>query len=429
MTDADAAPEADERGPGQLRAAWLEMLLDVSRRIHAEVNPDAVLEAIVDSLVLITEADRGFLMLRDEEGELVFTIARDRDGRPLEEKKFELCMGAVEEAAATGETRLIDDAAAADAWKSRLSVVSLNLRTIVCVPLKTPRGVVGVIYVDSNAITRGFTQADVPLVEAFAAQAAAAVERLHLQRAAMDRDRMRRQLRIAAEIQRTFLQGRFPNLDGVTGALASIPALEVGGDFYDVIRMPGGRVGVLVGDVSGKGVPGALFGARLLSDVRYEALYQDSVGATLTAVNRLVAAHATRGMFVTFLYVVLDPSNRSVQFANAGHVPPLVRSKDGSLEEWPQPSGIPLGVLPDARYETGERRLSAGQVLLLLTDGLADAVRPDGERFGVDRLKEVVARGPGDPATLVESLTQATAAFTGRRRQADDQTLLAVTLR
>ncbi len=428
MTDSDAKERPGGTDVGRLRAEWLEMLLDVSRRINAEVNPGAVLEAIVDSLVSITEADRGFLMLRDEEGELVFQIARDRKGRPLEEKKFELCMGAVEEVAASGETRLIDDAAAADAWKSRLSVISLSLRAILCVPLKTQRGVVGVIYVDSNAITRRFTERDIPLVEAFAAQAAAAVERIHLQRAVMDRDRMRRQLRIAAEIQRTFLLSRFPSLDGVTGALASIPALEVGGDFYDVIRMPGNRVGVFVGDVSGKGVPGALFGARLLSDVRYEALCQNDVGATLTAVNRLVAAHSTRGMFVTFLYVVLDPSNRSVEFANAGHVPPLVRSADGRLEEWSKPRGIPLGIVPDMRYEAGERRLSRGQTLLLLTDGLSDAVRPDGERFGMERLRGVVAREPGDPAALVDALRQATTAFTGRRRQADDQTLLAVTL-
>lgn len=425
----DGAEKRGEAEHGKLRAEWLEMLLDVSRHINSEVNPDAVLEAIVDDLISITEADRGFLMLRDEDGGLVFQIARDRAGRPLEEKKFELCMGAVEEVAASGETRLIDDAAAADAWKSRLSVISLSLRTILCVPLKTPRGIVGVIYVDSNAITRGFTQQDVPLVEAFAAQAAAAVERLHLQRLATDRDRMRRQLRIAAEIQRTFLLSSFPEVEGVHGALANIPALEVGGDFYDVIRMPGGRVGVLVGDVSGKGVPGALFGARLLSDVRYEALYQDDVGATLTAVNRLVAAHVTRGMFVTFLYAVIDPASGAVLFANAGHLPPLVRRRDGRLEEWTQPSGIPLGVMPDTRYEVGEGRLSPGKTLVLLTDGLADAVRPDGERFGSERVRRTVAEGPAEPAALVESLVAATATFSGRRRQDDDQTLLAVTLR
>ena len=134
-------------------------------------------------------------------------------------------------------------------------------------------------------------------------------------------------------------------------------------------------------------------------------------------------------MFVTFLYVVLDPADRSVQYANAGHVRPLVRARNGRLDEWRTPSGIPLGVMPDTRYESGERRLSAGEVLLLLTDGLTDAVRPDGERFGARRLREVVCQAPGDPAALVEALTQATTAFTGKRRQADDQTLLAVAFR
>ena len=165
----------------------------------------------------------------------------------------------------------------------------------------------------------------------------------------------------------------------MTGAVATVPALEVGGDFYDVIRLPGGRVGVLVGDVSGKGVPGALFGARLLSDVRYEALYQDDVGATLTAVNRLVAARATRGMFVTFLYVVLDPANRSVQFAQRR--PPSRRSCASrgrhASRSGRRRSGLPLGILPDARYEVGRAPpVRPAQTLLLLTDGLADAVGP-----------------------------------------------------
>ena len=325
-------------------------------------------------------------------------------------------MGAVEEAASSGETRLIDDAAAADAWKARLSVISLTLRTIVCVPLKTPRGVVGVIYVDSNAITRGFTKKDVPLVEAFAAQAAAAVERLHLQRAVMDRDRMRRSSRIAAEIQRTFLLSRFPELDGVTGALASVPALEVGGDFYDVIRLPGGRVGVLVGDVSGKGVPGALFGARLLSDVRYEALYQDDVGATLTAVNRLVARHSTRGMFVTFLYAVLDPANRCgpVRERRSRAAARAVQGRPpGGVDE--APSGIPLGILPDAQLR-GRRAAPRppGRCCSCSPTVSRTRSRPDGERFGTERLEEVVARGPGDPAALVDALCTATADFTGK---------------
>jgi serine phosphatase RsbU (regulator of sigma subunit) len=417
------------RESGRILESEVQMLLDVTRRIHAEANAQAVLEAIVDSLVALTRADRGFLLLKDEpKGELEIRIARDAQRRPLDVKKSRISRGVVNEVAATGRTRLIDDAAAADGYQARMSIISLSLRTILCTPLRSADATVGVIYVDSNAITRRFTDADVPLVEAFAAQASAAFERIRRQQAETERDRMRSQLEVAAEIQRTFLPGTFPTIEGVRGAVASVPALEVGGDFYDVVRLPEGRVGVMVGDVSGKGVPGALFGARLLSDVRYEALFRDDVRATVEAVNRIVCERAMRGMFVTFLYAVLDPASGTVEFANAGHLYPVVRRADGALEAWQKPSGIPLGIVPDTTYETATRPLQRGDTLVLLTDGLEDAIGESGERFEHTRVEGTIRGAPGDPAGIVSALCRATAAFTGHRPQADDQTLLAVGL-
>jgi sigma-B regulation protein RsbU (phosphoserine phosphatase) len=431
-------PTGDRQGPADrpagggektLEVQALYRLLDVSRRLNAEVNPDSVLAQIVDSLVTLTRADRGFLMLRRADGTLAFAIARDKNGKPLEETRFKVSQSVVNEVAQSGVTRLIDDAASSDAYQARMSIIALSLRTVMCVPLKTQQGVIGVIYVDSNAITRRFSPNDVPLVEAFAAQAAATLERVRLQRAELERDRLQSQLDTAAEIQRTFLPSTFPDIEGVTGAVASVPALDVGGDFYDVIRLPRGRVGVIVGDVSGKGVPGALFGARLMSDVRYEALYHDDVAATLTALNRIVAQRATRGMFVTFVYAVIDPKTGEVVVGNAGHLKPIVRDAGGHLSEWEDPKAPPLGILPDLRYAAAAYRLERGQTLLLLSDGIIDAERDAGDRFGEDRVTKVVESGPGDPAGLIRAVLDATATFGGKRPQADDQTLLAVSLR
>jgi len=249
---------------------------------------------------------------------------------------------------------------------------------------------------------------------------------VRLEQAERERDRFRQQLEVASEIQRTFLPSEFPEIEHVTGAVASVPALHVGGDFYDVIRLPGGRVGVMVGDVSGKGVPGALFGARIMSDVRYQALFHDDVAHTLIAVNDIVAERVTRGMFVTFFYAVLDPATGSVIYGNAGHLAPLVRRNDGTLEEWPKPSGLPLGIFGDQVYEAGEMTLEPGETMLILSDGLGDAVGADGTRFGDARVREVVANAVGGPVEVVQALCDATAAFTGKQPQADDQTLLAI---
>ena len=404
----------------------LARLLDVTRRINSETDPDAILGTIVDSLVSIAHADRGFLMLRSEGGPLKFAVARDRKGQPLEERKFQVSRGVVDEVALSGEPRLIDDAASSDAYNARMSIVSLSLRTILCVPLKTQAGVIGVIYVDSNAITRRFTEGDLPLIESFAAQAAATLERVRLEQVARERDRMAAQLQIAAEIQRTFLPARFPPVEGVVGAVAAVPAQQVGGDLYDVLRFPDGRVGVIVGDVAGKGVPGALFGARLLSDLRAQALLHSDVGTTVTALNAIVAERATRGMFVTLIYVVLDPKTGECRYANGGHLAPTVRRPDGTLSTWTEVLGPPLGILPTLTYQTGTARLEPGEVLVLLTDGLGDAVGADNKRFEDQRVNDVIGTAAGGPQDVVDSLLAATAAFTGDRPQADDQTLLAI---
>jgi sigma-B regulation protein RsbU (phosphoserine phosphatase) len=404
----------------------LRMLLDVTRRINAERDPQALLETIVDSLVAVTRADRGFLVLKEGDG-LRFAVARDRKGRPLEPGKFRVSESVVKEVAQTGETRLIDDAATSAAYHARMSIINLSLRTILCVALRTDRGILGVIYVDSNAITRRFSERDVPLVEGFAAQAAVSLERVRLQEAELERDRLRRQLETAAEIQRTFLPGTFPETSGLLGAVATVPALQVGGDLYDVIRFPDGRTGLVVGDVSGTGVPAALCGARLLSDVRYEALYHGEVGATLAAVNEIVARRSTRGMFVTLLYAVYDPARSSVTYGNAGHVAPVVRGRDGRLTRWEDAMSVPLGVQPGLTFPTMSRGLAAGETLLVLTDGVLDALGASGDRFGEERLDPALAEGPGDPAEVVRRLVGAVAAFTGDVPQADDVTILAVT--
>ena len=425
---ADETRDDADASTSGLDIAGMQSLLEVTRRINAELDPDAVLGTIVDCLVSIVKADRGFLMLRDDDGALQFTIARDRKGQPLEEKKFKVSGSLIDEVVETGETRLIDDAAASDAYNARMSIVSLSLRTILCVPLQTSQGVIGVIYVDSNAITRRFTDDDVPLIEAFAAQAAATLERLRLQRAERDRDRMAAQLQIASEIQLTFLPSTFPPMEGVLGSVASVAALEVGGDFYDVVSLPGGRVGFLVGDVSGKGVPGALFGARLMSDVRYQALLHDDVAKTLSHVNDIVAERATRGMFVTMFYGVLDPATGEIEYGNAGHLAPIIRKPDGSLESWGEPLGMPLGILPNQQYQSGRRSIAKGETLVVLSDGPGDALGAGEERYGDERVLETITAGPGDPEGLVKTLLDSVAEYTGNRPQADDQTLLAVAL-
>jgi serine phosphatase RsbU (regulator of sigma subunit) len=165
-----------------------------------------------------------------------------------------------------------------------------------------------------------------------------------------------------------------------------------------------------------------------MSDVRYQALYHDDVALTLRSVNAIVASRVMRGMFVTFIYAVIDPDSGEVTYGNAGHLSPIVRHADGRLSQWDEPRSVPLGIVPEVPYEAAKKKLEKGEVLLLLSDGIGDAVGEGGQRFGDARVAATIAQGPGDPAVLVKGLCDATATFTGNRPQADDQTLLAVAL-
>jgi len=200
----------------------------------------------------------------------------------------------------------------------------------------------------------------------------------------------------------------------------------VGGDLYDVIPFPDGRIGLVVGDVSGKGIPAALFGARLMSDVRYEALFHDDVARTLAAVNDIVARRSTRGMFVTLLYAVYEPAAHAITFGNAGHLSPYVRDAAGVVSRWEDGVGLPLGIVPGQAYEASRRTLAPGETFVILTDGFLDAVGPGGDRFGDDRLHEALSREGGAPGALVDRLTKTVVGFTGNVPQADDLTCLAV---
>jgi sigma-B regulation protein RsbU (phosphoserine phosphatase) len=131
-------------------------------------------------------------------------------------------------------------------------------------------------------------------------------------------------------------------------------------------------------------------------------------------------------MFVTFFYAVVDPKTGEVEFGNAGHLAPLIRRADGSLDEWSDSIGLPLGIVPGVEYTAGRGKLAPGETMVILSDGPGDAVGEGDERFGDDRVRATISEGPGDPSGLVNTLLQATAEFTGNRPQADDQTLLAI---
>jgi sigma-B regulation protein RsbU (phosphoserine phosphatase) len=202
------------------------------------------------------------------------------------------------------------------------------------------------------------------------------------------------------------------------------PATTMAGDFYDFIELPDQRIGLVMADVSGKGVPAAFFMAVSRTNLRELAAHHDEPGACLAQTNDVLCSQNPMELFVTVFYGIFDPSSGQLQYANAGHNPPLIRRRDGSIEWLRGSGGRMLGVMPGARYLTHVVNLEAGDRLVLYTDGVTEAFNAAAEAYGEQRLvAEIKACGAGPAAAIVENICRSVAQFAGGAAQSDDITL------
>jgi serine phosphatase RsbU (regulator of sigma subunit) len=299
---------------------------------------------------------------------------------------------------------------------------------VLVVPLISAGTLTGLISLGPRRAERDYSTGDRLLLTALAGHAAPALRVGQLvarqQAQARRRERLDQQLRVAQLIQHRFLPKAPPDLPGWQLAACYRPALTVGGDFYDFIPLPGGRVLVVVGDVTDKGVPAALVMASAHAMLRSAGPRLISPGAVLAAVNDMLCQDTPEHMFVTCLALVLEPGAGYVTFANAGHDVPYARTGEGVAEL--RAKGVPLGLLPGTSYEEKTFTFQPGQFGLLHSDGLAEAHGPGREMFGFDRVAALVARCPSSEALIGECLA-ALDAFTGPgHEQEDDITLVSV---
>src|ERR671915_30436 len=241
-----------------------------------------------------------------------------------------------------------------------------------------------------------------------------------------ERERIEQELRVARRIQHASLPEEVPQLEGWKISPYYQPAREVGGDFYDFHLLSEGRLGVVVGDATGKGVPAALVMSTTcgMLQVTAGALDSSSPGEVLEQVNETLLARIPQNMFVTCFYAILDPKSGTLRYANAGHDPPYLHRSNGNAEQL-KARGMPLGLMPKMGYEEKETILDAGEVTLLYSDGLVEAHDPQGEMFGFPRLGELVAEHAAGDGSLGDFLLRELYTFVGESwEQEDDITLL-----
>ncbi len=313
------------------------------------------------------------------------------------------------------------------------------LRAGLRVPLLAQERRVGLMIVHTTQKSR-FAPGEVALLRTFANQAAVAIQRAGLieqlqlkivqlkaaQAELVQKERLERELELARQVQQNFLPRTFPQVDGYRFAARNDPARQVGGDFYDVIALDGGRFGLVIADVSDKGMPAALYMALTRSLLRAEAYREPSPAVVLRTVNRLLLELSEPGMFVTVFYGVVDAATRRLTYARAGHDRPLLL-RDGVQELGGQ--GTVLGLLDEGDFHLSEEQLTltAGDRLVLYTDGLVDALSSQEEVFGRDRLKALLRSCVALPAEeLSAAVSNELRAFQGQAEQFDDMTMVVV---
>jgi sigma-B regulation protein RsbU (phosphoserine phosphatase) len=432
MTDFDHQQPSGDR---------LAMLYQLTQAFNSTLDLEEVLNRVMDEVIAATHAERGFVMLIEDEPpkgaadssdqRLAFKVARGLDQKTIEDPQFQISRSIVERVAADGEPILTSDAQNDARFNIRQSVMFLGLRAILCVPLKFRNKKLGDIYVDNRMQVGIFTHADLELLRAIASSAAIAIENARLYQVAVEKGRMERELQMARKVQAGLLPQEKPSIPGWAFSTRWKPAREVGGDYYDFIPAQAGKLGLIIADVTDKGMPAALFMASTRSILRASMPLALTPADGITQANRLISAESEDGLFVTLFYGLLNPETGELSYINAGHNPPLVfqNNEAASADELKQllATGLQLGMEADSTYKQGTLNLHAGDFVLLYTDGVTDALDADKNDFGMARLQEVVlANCRATTEELLDAVEKAIDDFTGLAAQYDDMTMLVI---
>jgi serine phosphatase RsbU (regulator of sigma subunit) len=294
------------------------------------------------------------------------------------------------------------------------------------VPLTSQGELIGLLVLGPHLKGEAYTNEERNILATLAPQVAPALRVTQLvqeqQEQVRERERIEQELRTAQAIQQAFLPKEVPAFPGWQLVTYYRPAREVGGDFYDFLPLENGRWGLIIGDVTGKGVPAALVMATVHTMLRSTAQGPLSPGEVLARVNELLGADIPQGMFVTCFFALLDPSSGQLRYANAGHEPPFRQRQRSATELWA--TGMPLGMMPGSRYEEHEATIAPGESLLFYSDGLVEAHSPEKEMFGFPRMQKILEEQCTD-ASLIETLLTELHHFTGEGwEQEDDVTLV-----
>ncbi|HEX8722608.1 MAG TPA: SpoIIE family protein phosphatase [Pyrinomonadaceae bacterium] len=403
----------------------LALISKVGVTLLASATLDETLRQVALLVFEAVPAERCLIMLREGEPvELKIRAAEMRDRRP-EVGEVRVSRTIIEEVVNQGRSVLTSDAQHDPRFRSS-TVTFQGIRSVLAVPLGVGDRIFGMIYADSPLATSRFSEDHLKVLTTLGSVAAIRVENARLIEEHLEQQQYERELQLAREIQQRFQPTAPPPVPGFELQGISFPSYQIGGDYYDFILCPDGRLVIALGDVSGKGTSAALLMSSLHAAVHAQVASCRPITETVGAVNRYLADNTPANRFVTLFYAELDPLTGSLSFINAGHNPPLIAHGGGTLEQL-SAGGLPLGIMPDFDYREGRTQLRPGDVLVAYSDGVTETQNPKGEEFGTVRLQDVIAQNIGRSAAgLRDKIEAAISTFAQGTPAGDDVTLVIV---
>lgn len=410
----------------------LTSLIDVAAIISSTLDLEELMNLVMEKAQAVMNAEASSVMLLNEEtGELECEIAL---GQVHEEVKnqihLKLGQGIAGWVAQHGEAIIVPDVDRDSRFFSDVdNSTGFKTRSILAAPLKIKDRVIGVAEVINRRDAQPFTEDNLALFTTFCRQVALAIENARMHRYMLEQQRLQQQLESAHRIQQSFMPQSNPHAIGDKFLLyaKNIPAASVGGDFFDFIPIDEQHLGLVIGDVSGKGIPAALYMARLISDLRYYSLIVPPPVDLLSRINTILVERSHQGMFVSLIFMLLNTQNGELTISNAGHLPPLwYRDCYRHCVAIDGMTGVPLGIIANAEFQQERIQLQPGDHILLYTDGVTEARNARGKMFSSQRLEEIMDQPWQTPKLLIETVIGQVKRHCRNTQPHDDITLLAV---
>lgn len=405
----------------------LRLFLEAARKLNTAGVLDEILITMLDVTLQLTRAERAFVFLKDEEGKLRLAAGRNAKKEPLLDDKT-ISHSILEESIRANSEFLLTDTSQSLDMAGRQSIVAYDLRTVVCIPLRKlqvhatreAQGVnaaqaLGVLYVDSRFASRDISGVSHDILHAIATEAASLIENARLVQAEEEARRYQQELSIAASIQQRLMQVKIPEVPFARLRGRNLPCKEIGGDFFDALHTKEG-LAVVLADVSGKGVSAALMASTLQGMIYSHLLAGMPLLEVVSAVNRFFTDKLVGEKYATVLLARLKRDGE-LEYVNCGHVPPLLVCQGEVIR--PPHGNVPVGLLPDATFESATCNMKSGDRFIIVTDGVTEAENAMGDFFEDFRLEAAAAKTP-----TLEGIFGAVTEFCAGNPLSDDCTVV-----